>query len=112
VKRRTTPAQRRAGQRLKAIALSLRPPRDAAGLRPAAEVSAPALATLAADGDVSDRPRLELPEALTKADALPVLPVVELGRRLADAIKRLDARVPLDLLAKRYSAIEPGDRRA
>jgi hypothetical protein len=44
---------------------------------------------------------------LASADPLPVLPVVGLGRELAGAIARLDARLPLDLLT-----VEPGARRA
>jgi hypothetical protein len=77
--RRSTPAQRRAAQRLKAIGASLFAPREAAGVAAPAEAGAPT------------------PPALAAADplpALPSLPVLGLGRQLREAIRRMGALGP------------------
>ncbi|MCC6188209.1 MAG: hypothetical protein IT318_04215 [Anaerolineales bacterium] len=109
LRRRPTPAQRRAAYRLAHLAKSLRPPREQREPGAPADAGAPrplALATPAAGGELARRRgrgrqviRVEIPPALAVPDALPVLPVVTLGRKLALAIKRLDAfSTPLDLV--------------
>jgi hypothetical protein len=122
VKRRRTPAQRRAAARLGQIALSLRPAREAGLGRGPAEAAAPRLAAFPLPPAVEDRgdrgrPRgrrwgkdAEPPAVLARPDPLPTLPVVGLGQELAAAIARLDAlMIALDGLRPRPAA--PGETR-
>lgn len=109
MRRRPTAAQRRAGYRLAHLARSLRPPREQREPAAPADAGAPrplALTTPAAGAELARRRGrgwqvigVDIPEALAAPDPLPVLPVVTLGRKLALAIRRLDAfSTPLDLL--------------
>jgi hypothetical protein len=107
-KRRSTPAQRRAAQRLKAIGASLYPPRDAAGVATPTEAGAPTRAREAATtpggglGPLGALGRalsggLDIPPVLAAADPLPALPTVPpvgLGQKLAEAIRRMRALGP------------------
>jgi hypothetical protein len=104
-----TGAQRRAAQRLRVIGMSLRPPREAAEVRGPDEARGPgmadgatagAAATAAGEGEMAlvggaeaggGVVGLEVPPVLAEADALPRLPVVGPGRRLAEALRRMRA---------------------